>query len=87
MVIFCVFFNLVIGELCCFEAWTDWQQSSVTCGQVCLHRQRDAIFGLSALAASECNDDHVMCPWVEWEHSSCQTIDCREWDFKVIEHD
>lgn len=77
MRIFHIFFNSVIGELCCFEGWTGWKPSSLTCGRVCSHRERDILEGWDAFAAETCNWDHSTCPWSEVEEA-CQTIDCRK---------
>ena len=86
MIIFYAFFNSVIGfNLCCFEAWTEWQQSSLTCGEVCRFRKKD-IFVLSwynPYPSTDCSNYDDICPWFETEKDSCRIIDCREYDFKL----
>ena len=81
MIIFYVFFNLVIGDFCCFKAWTEWQQS-LSCGEVCRFRKRDLWPGPAGILG-DCHNDHVSCPWVETENDYCEIIDCREYDFKI----
>ena len=90
MIIFYAFFNLVIGDLCCFDPWTEWQQSSLTCGKVCRLRKRNLFHGiiLPHYVGYWCygkypNGNYVTCPLVEEYIGSCETIVCREYDFKI----
>ena len=85
MKIFYVFINSVYGDYCCFNSWTEWQQSSLTCGRVCQHRKRDLLMGAGGyLAAEECNYDYSPCPWTAWQEASCVSNDCRKFDFKIL---
>ena len=83
--------NLATTQICCFHGWTDWQQSSLTCGQRrCQHRTRKVVTGPEMISMGisifdvACNGIHVACPNYESESSSCVNIDCREFDFKII---
>ena len=70
--------------MCCFGVWTGWQQSFLTCDQVCEHRTRDLSTGLSALGYDGCNYHHSSCPRFETQYTSCKEIDCRKLDFKKV---
>ena len=84
--------NLATTQICCFHGWTDWQQSSLTCGQqLCQQRTRkiatadDFLSGvLSFFETDTCNKIYAVCPNYESEYSSCVNIDCREFNFKII---
>ena len=81
-----------LAQLCCFHDWTDWQQSSLTCGQqLCQQRTRKIAtgvelisMGVSIFDPEACNKIHAVCPNYESAYSSCVNIDCREFDFKII---
>ena len=75
--------NLVVGELCCFGNWTSWAESSLTCGQVCRNRRRDIKKGLFAIF-DDCNNNYNSCPNYESQDGSCENIDCRKFDFKIM---
>ena len=77
MKIFIFSITLVVSELCCFDQWTEWQQSSLTCGQVCRNRKRDILHFWDKLFERECNHDHNSCPNYE-SQSSCVLIGCRK---------
>ena len=90
MKIFYVFINSVFGKQCCFDDWSHWQQSSLTCGQapsICKHRIRNIVEGWGAVGAfftgglreEDCNEQNS-CPWDETQYSSCENIDCRKFD-------
>ena len=67
----------VVSEYCCFGQWTEWQQSPLTCGQVCRVRERELVYFLEELFERECNYDHYSCPNHE-SQSSCVLIGCRK---------
>ena len=95
MKIYYIFSSSVIGELCCFEQWTQWEYSSLTCGEFCKQsRQRNILvtednFLGSAFswvsdafgASDNCNEKHSTCPDYESECVSHVNIDCREFNF------
>ena len=97
MKIYYFFLNSVAdGEECCFDSWTNWQQSSLSCGDVCEHRKRKILdsdeslwdAGVSWLsdklgAADNCNEDHSVCPDYESQSKSCDYIECRELEYRV----
>ena len=84
MIIFYALINSVIGDVCCFKAWTEWQQSSLTCGEVCRLRKKDlCVFSFGNLCLSSDCSNYDICPWFETENDSCETIVCREYDFKI----
>ena len=87
--IFVVLLKSNEAEYCCFEDWSSWQQSSLTCGQVCESRMRNLIEGFfnlaSAWANDECNDDYSNCPSYESELNLCVDIDCRKFYSKIVE--
>ena len=72
------------AEQCCFEVWTSWQQSSLTCGQVCEQRTRNLLessnffAAATAIFSNACNDDHSTCPDFESNIRSCAHIECRK---------
>ena len=76
--IFVVLLKLNEAEYCCFGDWSLWQQSSLTCGQVCKHRTRNIVTGLAASWAADCNYDHFSCPSHEFQSASCDYIECRK---------
>ena len=85
MKLLCVFINSVFGDYCCFDYWTEWQQSSLTCGRVCKERQRDVMTGVSGYFEShECNYDYTPCPWSDWQEASCVSNNCRKFDFRIV---
>lgn len=43
MKIYYFFSSSVICETCCFDDWTDWQPSSLTCGEFCKQERTRAI--------------------------------------------
>ena len=74
-----------LAQLCCFHDWTDWQQSSLTCGQqLCQQRTRKiaTVADFWSGAVDACNIIHSACPNYESEYSSCVNIDCREFLFQ-----
>ena len=77
--------RLISSELCCFHDWSTWQESPLTCGQVCKQRMRDrdhlGIFWGSTVAEEDCNNDHPSCPSNESDND-CVYIDCRELNLK-----
>ena len=79
-----LFLNLTISDYCCFDPWTEWQHSSLTCGRVCEHRTRNLRTGVWAYTgADECNYDYSTCPWTAWKERSCVSNNCRKFDFKI----
>ena len=83
-----VFLKSNEAEQCCFEVWTSWQQSSLTCGQVCEQRTRNLLessnffAAATAIFSNACNDDHSTCPDFESNIRSCAHIECRKFYFK-----
>ena len=77
--------RLISSDLCCFDNWSPWQESSLTCGQVCKQRKRDIVEGLVALQADTCHYVPSTCPWSELE-DDCVNIDCRELNLRNCSH-
>ena len=71
---------MVIGELCCFQKWTGWAQSTLSCGRVCNQRTRKLIKGVGGIFGA-CHNDFTSCPWFELQEASCRNINCREFVF------
>lgn len=85
MKIFYVFLNSVFGKWCCYDYWSDWHPSSLSCGRICKHRTRDIVEGFLGGAGAlvsgglECKDLNS-CERDAKQLSSCETIDCRKYD-------
>ena len=77
MNIFYVLVNSVAAEFCCFNNWANWEENSLTCGQICKGRKRDICEGAHCIW-NYCTYEYTECPWFELEKSSCNTITCRE---------
>ena len=74
-----VFLNSVAATLCCFDDWANWEENSLTCGQICKGRKRDICEGARCVPLwTYCTYEYTECPWFELEKSSCNTITCRE---------
>ena len=88
-----VLIQTVIAEIkqCCFDDWTEWQQSSLTCGQICYHRTRNNIdsdddfwgaagswLGNTFAGTNSCNKIYSSCPTYESQDDSCVDKACRE---------
>ena len=74
-----VLITSVVSEYCCFGPWTGWEQSPLTCGQVCRVRTRELVYFMDKLFERECHSDHYSCPDHETQ-SSCVLIGCRKFD-------
>ena len=78
-----VFLNSVAAKECCWKSWGDWQQSSLTCGELCKHRKRAiCVFDVTSdwCLDTKCNHHHTgtECPSYETQTGSCENIKCRE---------
>ena len=81
---------------CCFDEWSNWYQSSLTCGQICSYRTRVFIdpqinflgaagswFSGLVGVADNCNT-YDICPNDESQIDSCDSIDCREFHYRIV---
>ena len=87
--IFVVLLKSNEAEECCFEDWSSWQQSSLTCGQVCEYRTRKLIESFWAVASVwvagiNCNKDHSSCPSHEFKSRLCYDIECRKFYLNIV---
>ena len=95
---FFVLINSAVGVGCCFDKWSNWHQSSLTCGKLCEYRTRNILdsdvsfwdaaggwFSDFVGAEDNCNEDHNVCPNKETQSGSCVYIDCREFSFKIAQ--
>ena len=75
-----VFLNSVVTELCCFCDWGDWEDSPLTCGEVCKERRRHIYYAdfFDPPWNCYCTSDYSTCPKYLSEYSYCDTIPCRE---------
>ena len=82
---------------CCFDEWSNWYQSSLTCGQICSYRTRVIIdiktnfwdaagswFSDLEGVTDNCNENHDVCPNDESQIDLCDSIDCREFYYRIV---
>ena len=78
MKFFYVFLNLVTAKDCCWYGWSGWEQSSLTCGEVCRYRKRGICRAADfCVDYNECDTHRSECKWHDDERH-CRSIPCRE---------
>ena len=78
----CYFFlNSVVtlNPVCCFHEWANWEENSLTCGEICRGPKRRICQGAKCVpVVYDCTTKYTKCPWFELGKLSCDVITCRE---------